>query len=68
MRDGCGLPADGELVGAVDGEYVVGVTDGLEGEYVGATDGPDGVYVGEVDGELVAFTITVPDEKADPPK
>ena len=47
---------------------MVGIPDGLEGEYVGATDGPDGVCVGEVDGELVAFTITVPGEKADPPK
>jgi hypothetical protein len=35
---------------------------------VGATDGPEGVYVGAGDGELVAFTIAVPDEKADLPK
>ena len=55
-------------MGAVEGEGVVGVIDGLEGVYVGATDGPDGVYVGAVDGELVAFTITVPDQKADCPK
>ena len=53
---------------AVDGEGVVGVIDGLEGEYVGAIDGPDGVYVGAVDGELVALIIYVADEKASRPK
>ena len=47
---------------------MVGIPDGLEGEYVGVTDGPDGVYVGAVDGELIAYTITVPEEKADCPK
>ena len=52
-------------MGAVEGEGVVGVIDGLEGVYVGATDGPDGVYVGAVVGELVAFKITVAEEKAD---
>ena len=55
------------MVGAVEGEGVVGVTDGLEGVYVGATDGPEGVYVGADDGELVAFIITVADGKAEYP-
>ena len=48
----------------------MGVIDGLEGEYVGATDGPDvgATDVGAVDGEFVAYTITVPGEKAPCPK
>lgn len=64
----CDLPVDGALVGAADGALVVGVIDGSEGEYVGATDGgPEGENVGAVEGEFVAYTITMPDEKADPP-
>ena len=46
----------------------MGTIDGLEGDNEGATDGPDGVYVGAVVGALLAFTITVPGEKAVCPK
>jgi len=48
------LPIDGEYVGAVGGEYVVGTTDGLDEVHVrtgdGTTDGLEVLTVGNIEG------------------